>query len=393
MSITRRFSLNLPKALSLVAAVFLSSGLFKSLLNSFGFIIPFDITPATGLLVLSLMLINNRFIKHHHQGPIFLLFLFTAWAMFTSTYTSSDNYYLIKILKTGQICVAFLAGYYVISKNSEIYFLRIMILLSITLGLIYSYRGIYLAALNRNWEEITAAYLGISLLNSFAFTALVVFNKRLFKPPVLIALIVICLITLFGSGGRGGILFSFFSVIVYGVFERKNAKQIFSGFLVIMLATIAAYYQFDEIKVLFERSIYRLSFLFSEDKGSSVDGRLELINFTFNKIADNPIFGYGIGSFSKEYYNIDGRYYPHNIFLEIWFELGVIGVFIFGIFLLTLLFKFNVKKNIAYFVIMLPPLLNSLKSLEFTEHRLLFFCFGMILCLSNIKFLFNYNKF
>ena len=55
--------------------------------------------------------------------------------------------------------------------------------------------------------------------------------------------------------------------------------------------------------------------------------------------------------------------------------------------------KFNVKKNIAYFVIMLPPLLNSLKSLEFTEHRLLFFCFGMILCLSNIKFLFNYNKF
>ena len=188
-------------------------------------------------------------------------------------------------------------------------------------------------------------------------------------------------------------MFSFFSVIVYGVFERKNTKQIFSGILVIMLATIAAYYQFDEIKVLFERSIYRLSFLFSEDKGSSVDGRLELINFTFNKIADNPIFGYGIGSFSKEYYNIDGRYYPHNIFLEIWFELGVIGVFIFGIFLLTLLFKFNVKKNIAYFVIMLPPLLNSLKSLEFTEHRLLFFCFGMILCLSNIKFLFNYNKF
>ena len=392
MNTSKRFSFNLSKALALVAAVFLCSGLFKSLLNSFGFYPFFDITVVTGLLVLSLMLINNRFIKHQHLVSIFLLFLFTTWVIFTSTYTSSDNYYLIKILKIGQICVAFLAGYYVVSKNSEISFLRIMILLSITIGLIYSYRIIYLALLNRNWDEITATYLGISLLNSFAFTALVVFNKRLFKPPVLIALIVICLITLFGSGGRGGILFSLFSVIVFGVFERKNSKQIFIGILAIMLAIIAAYYQFDEIKLLFERSIYRLSFLFSEDKGSSVNQRLELINFTINKIADNPIFGYGIGSFSKEYYNIDGRYYPHNIFLEIWFELGVIGVAIFGSFLLTLLFKSDVKKNIIYFVVMLPPLLNSMKSLDFTEHRLLFFCFGMILCLSNIKPFFNHNK-
>lgn len=393
MNTIRRFSLNLPKALSLVAAVFLCSGLFKSLLNSFRLNIPFDITSATGLLVLLLMLINNRFIKHQHLGGVFLLFLFTTWAIFTSAYTSSDNYYIIKVLKIGQICIAFLAGYYVIRKNSEIYFFRIIILLSITLGLIYSYRIIYIALLNRNWDEITAAYLGISLLNSFALVSLVVFNKRLFKPPVLIALIFMCLIALFASGGRGGILFCFFSLMVYMVSESKNLKQIFSGLLVIMLAIIAAYYQFDEIKLLFERSIYRFSFFFSEDKGSSVNQRLELITFTINKIAENPIFGYGVGSFSKEYYNIDGRYYPHNIILEIWFELGAIGVVIFGSFLLTLLFKFNVKKNIIYLVIMLPPLLNSLKSLDFSEHRLLFFCFGMILCLSNAKSFFKHNKF
>lgn len=338
------------------------------------------------------MSVSKKFIQHQHQGVIFFLFLFTVWVIFSSTYTTSSHYYLIKLIKTGQIWAAFLAGYYIVIKNREIYFFRIMILLSIIIATIYTFGVIYFALANKKWDEITAAYLGISLLCSFAFTALIVFNKRLFKPLTLIALIVISLITMFGSGGRGGILFSAISLIAYAVFERKNSKQIYSGVLVITLAIVVAYNVSDEIKLLFERSIYRLSFLFSEEKGNSVNQRFELINFTLNKIADNPIFGYGLGSFSKEYYNIDGRYYPHNIILEIWFELGLIGLIIFGMLLLLLFIKFDAKKNIVYIILLLPPLLNSLKSLDFTEHRLMFFCFGMILSLSNNKTLFNLKK-
>lgn len=392
MNKLKNYGLNLSNTFSLVVALFLCSGLLKSLLNVLGQNLPFDITTATGLLIFALMFVCKKFIKHHHLGVIFFLFLFTVWVIFSSTYTTSSHYYLIKLIKIGQIWAAFLAGYYIVIKNREIYFLKIMILLSIIIGAIYTFGVIYFALANKNWDEITAAYLGISLLCSFAFTALIVFNKRLFKPLTLIVLIVISLITMFGSGGRGGILFSAISFIAYAVFERKNSKQIYSGVLVITLAIVVAYNLSDEIKLLFERSIYRLSFLFSEEKGNSVNQRFELINFTLNKIADNPIFGYGLGSFSKEYYNIDGRYYPHNIILEIWFELGLIGLIIFGILLLLLFIKFDVKKNIVYIILLLPPLFNSLKSLDFTEHRLMFFCFGMILSLSNNKTLFNLKK-
>jgi len=129
-----------------------------------------------------------------------------------------------------------------------------------------------------------------------------------------------------------------------------------------------------------QRSINRLLLLYDNiTEGSkevsdnkSVNERLEYLEFCKEKIFENPVnfvFGYGNGSFSREFDGTDRRLYPHNIVLEILFEMGVVGLILF------LLFYTEVVKNYKYSstiwaVVYLT--LNSMKSSNLTDIRLLF---------------------
>jgi O-antigen ligase len=73
----------------------------------------------------------------------------------------------------------------------------------------------------------------------------------------------------------------------------------------------------------------RLSLLFEEDKGESVSSRMEMLGFAWDMFKEKPIFGWGTGSFADEYSYI--MRYPHNLILEIFSELGMIGILIFGL--------------------------------------------------------------
>ena len=267
------------------------------------------------------------------------------------------------------------------------HFFRRMVVISTFWNSIH-FRIIYALSGESGGEIIASSE--VSLLCSFSLTALIVFNKSIFN-PLLIFLIFAGATILLGNGARGGIIFTILSLLAYALTNIKNLKNILFGITVISILTILGYIYSPEIKLLFDRSFFRLSFFFGVDKGDSITDRFELISFTIDKVAQSPIFGYGFGSFSEEYINVDGRYYPHNIFLEIIFELGLIGLVFFALFLLTLFIRLDLKKAACYVILALPPFFNSLKSLELTEHRLLFFCFGLFLCLSSNKIISN-NK-
>lgn len=75
----------------------------------------------------------------------------------------------------------------------------------------------------------------------------------------------------------------------------------------------------------------------SKGGGKSAYSRVLYTKFSIEKINQHPIFGYGIGSFGLEYNGIDEKDYPHNFFLEVWFELGfiplvIIILFFYGIY-------------------------------------------------------------
>ncbi len=82
-------------------------------------------------------------------------------------------------------------------------------------------------------------------------------------------------------------------------------------------------------------------------KPASAFGRLFIWKITYNIIADKPLFGIGFNRFEADYNNYQAKYFAagngileeklaadnvrhaHNEFLQMWAELGLIGLFIF----------------------------------------------------------------
>jgi O-antigen ligase len=74
--------------------------------------------------------------------------------------------------------------------------------------------------------------------------------------------------------------------------------------------------------------------MLAEEEG--LDSRLVVFEFSINHIFSSlQIFfiGDGIGSFGLRHLNEDVRDYPHNLLLEVWFELGLVGLIAIALFL------------------------------------------------------------
>ena len=107
----------------------------------------------------------------------------------------------------------------------------------------------------------------------------------------------------------------------------------------------------------------------------SVNTRLNNITFTVESIFSswgNLLFGSGIGSFGLLYSGEDGKLHPHNIILEVWFDLGLIGLILLGIAVAVPIIassKNRLEKSIPA-VVLIYVLLNYLKSGSYSEARL-----------------------
>lgn len=69
--------------------------------------------------------------------------------------------------------------------------------------------------------------------------------------------------------------------------------------------------------------------LLEDDKGDSVLSRMEMIDYSWRMFMEKPILGWGTGSFADQYSYV--MRYPHNLVLEIFSELGTLGILIFAL--------------------------------------------------------------
>lgn len=110
--------------------------------------------------------------------------------------------------------------------------------------------------------------------------------------------------------------------------------------------------------------------------GSSTSiGRVDKIRETLISINSKPFIGSGFGKF-----------YPHNITLEIWSSIGLVGLLIFITILLYLSriivrIDNNICKLIA--ILLIAIIINRMMSFNYTAYKNLFLLTGMLL--SNYK--------
>ena len=141
---------------------------------------------------------------------------------------------------------------------------------------------------------------------------------------------------------------------------------------------------FNDLNFLNDQENYQESL---NQENNSFNKRLEYLLFSKTKIFENKsslILGYGLGSFSNEYDQTDRRLYPHNIIVEIVFELGLIGLLLALAFLISNSSSYKGFFTNLALLAALTLLINSMKSSSIVDLRLLF----ALLAIS----IFHFNK-
>lgn len=372
----------------LLLILYIISGYIKMFLLAYSINLRIDLTLTLAVVLTAYIFLSKVTLKNIFHKPIMLFLLFYIWIILTMFYSSSAAYLFNKVFLFSTNILVFVAPLYLSSKIEIKSILNKFILISSSLNLWFIAFILPNMYSSEIYERASGSYLTVSLYSGMNILMMLLLKDKLFKNKYInLLFIILNIILLILSGGRGGLVFMFLILTIYGIFYLKRIQliNILKSTLIIIL-TLYMFMTFtNQMKYieLTERSVSRLVLLYEFDKndlgGNSIEKRLALLDFSYDKIfhsASSVLFGYGIGSFLYEWNGVDGRGYPHNIIVEIIFELGMIGLLIFLIFSRATLkyFKLTTLSWVGLYL-----LLNALKSSNLVDIRLVFFIFALIL--------------
>jgi O-antigen ligase len=375
--------------------LFLLSGAIKPFLTYFHIPTGIDFTLLSAF-ILSGLLMKNLI---HHQllirldkvmlYSIVLLISFFALILFSFFYTSSQHYVYTKTLQFFTILLGFVFPFFIQSFSIQTFF-KSFVIIVILLTLVFL--PVFLPAyklLMTNYtafkiSPLYAIYQSYLTMGYLIAIALIIATLTPAFTQTRRALIFLFLFGALLTTGARGPLFAFIIISLMYLFYKAAKMQLKKPNLriVLMIAVVAgvigtyAVVKMD-ISGLLERTYNRITTI---EKDTSANDRLVRAEFVLKKIdTDHFIFGYGFGSFGYEYTKVDERSYPHNMILEILFELGAIGILIYGLLIAVILKRLIDTREFVPWALFLFLFLNSLKSLSLSDSRILFGFFAILI--------------
>ena len=211
-------------------------------------------------------------------------------------------------------------------------------------------------------ELIAGGYLQKFSLFIF-FLPFFITEKKYYKKIIQFLLYIIIMLAILLSGNRMPLFLYLLSFLIFLFFSKIPTKQIIS-LLLIILATLFLFYKTNSmVKVNLNNFYYNGKFLISTFFDSDIKGkpievwqRPYVTEFQCAKeiIQINPFFGGGIRSY-RTHHNGGCNSHPHNYFLEIISDLGIIGLFLIIFFIYRLFHKtlkfykeHNSSKNLIF---------------------------------------------
>lgn len=172
----------------------------------------------------------------------------------------------------------------------------------------------------------------------YAIWLLVYSENKIIHKMVLTLCLVASYYGMFLSGGRKFIIIPAIFLYILLIFKRDShgRKHLVKYTGVVIAIVIAVYYLIMNVPAFYAVIGERMESLFSfirtghSISGKSAEIRATMIEIGFNKWMDSPIWGYGFDSF--KYYNrlMTGHfYYSHNNYIELLYDLGIIGFAIY----------------------------------------------------------------
>ena len=219
-------------------------------------------------------------------------------------------------------------------------FLSALLAIAIDLKIIQELHN-YCSMISYNKIDYKAAFIKYNYHNLLlAFSALVCFYlliEKKTKYPITIFLgILIYSWSIFWEAGRAGHLVFILFFLVYSLYYIKKKPTIILGLLAFLSTLlIVAYNLSHPFKVRVDEG---LETVFNKGKrpGMQKDIRYVFVQESLNYIQEKPILGYGTGSFGtifKKEVKTGHHFYthttPHNNYLYVLFELGLVGLVLF----------------------------------------------------------------
>jgi len=199
--------------------------------------------------------------------------------------------------------------------------------------------GEYVSFIDSSWRTsafIKYNYHNVILALAFSLCLYILIEKKSKYQYLLLAFLLIYSLSIFTEPGRAGQVIFNLSAVFYIVYYNNNRKHILRGFAFFLLLFSFQFIVYKSTKV-YKNRLNAVSNVI-QNNGSIGGGTQEDIRYVFikeslDRIIKKPILGYGTGSFGTIFNNevksghvFNTHTTPHNQYLYVWFELGILGL-------------------------------------------------------------------
>jgi O-antigen ligase len=219
-------------------------------------------------------------------------------------------------------------------------------------------------------------------------------RSRRGQRALFIFMLPLCIAGLVASAARGPLVAVLIAVLVGSVTWFRQGRLRGRTAVVLLLLFMAgfggAYFTLRQADLgKYTAKAGEFKTLFTEGASSGSAGkRLDFYRTTLPAIPDHLLLGTGVGSWSMFYYRNDLRNYPHNLFLEIAFEEGLIGLSAFCAFLFSAgvstfwMLRASRSHFLALGLMVFYCVLVSMFSGDLDDNRVLWLWIGVALAIS-----------
>jgi len=179
----------------------------------------------------------------------------------------------------------------------------------------------------------------IGIGQCIGMTIVMVLNFRLFKSRWARSLLLLSLPLLFAgliaSEVRGAMIWSLLVISLFALIRQPNVKPRLSYRLIPLGAAAAVVMLFlmpptwvrgEAAHELRTKQQELVMLMQGKDSKHSAGKRLDFYQGAFHGISAKPALGWGVGGWAAYYFHTDDMHYPHNMFLEVGVEEGLMGL-------------------------------------------------------------------
>jgi len=218
--------------------------------------------------------------------------------------------------------------------------------------------GNYLSFIEVSWRNsafITYNYHNVILALATTLSFYVLVEKKSKYTYILLLFIAVYALSIFTERGRAGqVIFNLSAVFYIIYYNRKNLLRLCALLLLLFSFQFIVYKSTQVYKNRFDVLSNIIQNNGDRGEGKTEDIRYVFVKESMTRILEKPLLGYGTGGFGTIFKNEvkSGHIFtkqttPHNQYLYVWFELGLLGlVLLLSIFYYQLKELFRKKDGI-----------------------------------------------